>query len=792
VFLLVVFVFPPIRIKASRMRNFPMYVTLWHRGGRDETSLKLSRSALRERLVGSLKSLGKLRVKTSHGSLLVFGALLLTLFIAFTIRIFPLRWEIETGSLHLSEFDAFFEYRVAYHMWQNGLFSPYWPQMWVDPQLWHPMGVNMGADSLPSIPMTGAFLYDLVRALGINIDLMSFCSFLPPIFGTLCVLILYFIGKEIGGRGVGLLAALFLALDSSFIGRSNLGWFETETATFAFLLFFLLFPRAIDDERPIGSTIRYSLVCGACLAYFILGWGAAYYLLDLSVLFVFVLILLRRATRRVLLAYSLTFGLGLLITINAPIMSVEYLTTFAVLPVAGVFLLLCLNEFLRNLASAKEKLAFAVTLLIVLISGFAIIFASGRVGSISGKFLTVLDPFLRGTVPLVESVAEHRITAWGSIYYEYGIVILFFMVGLFFVSRNLSSNRNLFLLLFGLTAVYFSASMVRLLFLLASAFGLIFATGTMGVLNPFIVLLKEPPKITRKKLGLEHVGKEFSGVAVFLIFLILMTNLAISPQTGGIPNVYRQAYAPLTITVASLPIVPTHPVNEWLNLLQWTSVNLKANTVVCSWWDYGFWLTMVGNVTTLTDNLTINSTSIENTGYAFMANETQSLKMLRTYNVEYVLVFITLTESQPSGSTSPYAGWVGYGDEGKWVWMAKISGEAESRLVDEGYMNDQYSWTNETTFGHYNSTTGAWMWNDAGTNSTIYKLMSWGKQRWCDQNSVSPDVTGVEPTYFKEAYFAGETLSYSDAQSSYGAGIIPLVCIYKIDWQAFQSDYPGQ
>ena len=122
---------------------------------------------------------------------------------------------------------------------------------------------------------------------------------------------MYFIGKEYGGKAVGMLAALILALDASFITRSNLGWFETETATFSFLLFFLLFPKAIEEERPIGSSLKLSLACGVCLAYFIMGWGAAYYLVDLAVLFVFVLLLLRRYTRRILFAYSITYGLGL-------------------------------------------------------------------------------------------------------------------------------------------------------------------------------------------------------------------------------------------------------------------------------------------------------------------------------------------------------------------------------------------------------------------------------------------------------------------------------------------------
>jgi hypothetical protein len=171
----------------------------------------------------------------------------------------------------------------------------------------------------------------------------------------------------------------------------------------------------------------------------------------------------------------------------------------------------------------------------------------------------------------------------------------------------------------------------------------------------------------------------------------------------------------------------------------------------------------------------------------FMANETQSLKMLATYHADYILTFVTVGETSAttsSGTTTAVGTTVGYGDEGKWTWMARISGEAQQRLITDGY--DCY-WTDETSFGAYNSTLGTWVWNDAGTNSTIYKLMTWGLDRWCavGGGGLTPALTTVEPTYFKEAYFAGESLSPTNA-AAYGH-IIPLVCLYKIDWDAYYS-----
>ncbi len=746
--------------------------------------MEFSKILSKESIIEGLKSAGKLRIKISHDSILTFSALLLILFVAFVIRVLPLRWEIETGAMHLSEFDPYYQYSLVRYMVTNGYISPFWPNQWVDTQRWYPGGINM-AMSYPGLPLTAAVLYNLVSALGVNIDLMSFCALFPALMGTLACLIIYFVGKDLGGKTVGMFASLFLALSSSFIQRTSLGFFDDETVGIvALLLFAFMFLRAIDTGRTTGSTIKYSLGAAAALSYFIASWGAAYYPIGLTVLFVFVLLLLRRYSRQLLLSYSVTFGLGLFIAINIPYITTKYLTSFAILPVAGVFILLLLNEAIRASMSSRSKILIAILLLGVLIGGFTVLWQLGYMREIAGKFVSVINPSVRESSPLVESVAEHRISSWGSVYYDLGIGIVFFITGLFFVIRS-PSNRNLFLLLFGLTSLYFASSMVRLLVLMAPAFSLLAGVGIVGLLKPFYTLLREQPKIvTKRKFSLERVGKEFSGTAVFLIFIILMTNLAFSPQTGGLPKVIRQAYAPVTITAGSLPIAPNEPVTEWFELLDWTKSNLGADTVVCSWWDYGYWLTFLGNVTSLADNATINGTQIENVGFTFMANETQSLKMLAHYNAKYVLVFTSVgLASLESGDS--VATWVGYGDEGKWMWMAKISGKAEQRFITDGFLDQESSWTDETKFGKYDNSTNQWAWNDVGKNTTVYKLMSWGKQRWCDEHSVTIDEAGVQPIYFKEAYFAGLTLEPSET-SKYG-GIVPLVCLYEIDWAKYYS-----
>jgi dolichyl-diphosphooligosaccharide--protein glycosyltransferase len=175
-----------------------------------------------------------------------------------------------------------------------------------------------------------------------------------------------------------LLAALFLALSPGYIQRTALGFFDTEVpGIFALVLFTFLFLRANDENRTLRSSMLYTLGSALTLGYFVLSWGAAYYLLGLASIFVFVLLLLKRYTPRLLISYSLTFGVGLFIATKWPQISLGYLASGPVIPVLGVFLLLCLAEVLRNNISVRTKLLLTIGAVIVVVGGFVVVWQLG-------------------------------------------------------------------------------------------------------------------------------------------------------------------------------------------------------------------------------------------------------------------------------------------------------------------------------------------------------------------------------------------------------------------------------
>ncbi|MEM2318473.1 MAG: hypothetical protein QW142_03560, partial [Candidatus Bathyarchaeia archaeon] len=162
-----------------------------------------------------------------------------------------------------------------------------------------------------------------------------------------------------------------------------------------------------------------------------------------------------------------------------------------------------------------------------------------------------------------------------------------------------------------------------------------------------------------------------------------------------------------------------------------------------------------------------------------------AIKMLKRYNAEYILVYTTI---RTDGS------WAGAGgDEGKWIWMAAISGKARDRFISQGLISEGEMWTSDLEevrqrFGNYtlgwhflgdknnnNRVDSDELQPTQGQNSTIYKLMRYAAERWLQERGQLTTLS-IRLQYFSEAYIAG----LNNAQG-YG-GIVPLVCLYKINY----------
>jgi len=117
--------------------------------------------------------------------------------------------------------------------------------------------------------------------------------------------------------------------------------------------------------------------------------------------------------------------------------------------------------------------------------------------------------------------------------------------------------------------------------------------------------------------------------------------------------------------------------------------------------------------------------------------------------------------------------------------MADISGNAKDRFIREGFMTADYQWSNKVDFG-FNATSGAVEWNAMGKNSTIYKIMSNAEQQWADKNGFTPSESTATLDYFTPVYIAGLEVDATTAAQQYST-LVPLVCLYKINWDAYKN-----
>tara|TARA_B110000014_G_scaffold77019_1_gene52731 strand:+ start:165 stop:920 length:756 start_codon:yes stop_codon:yes gene_type:complete len=133
---------------------------------------------------------------------------------------------------------------------------------------------------------------------------------------------------------------------------------------------------------------------------------------------------------------------------------------------------------------------------------------------------------------------------------------------------------------------------------------------------------------------------------------------------------------------------------SFLEALAWMESSTPEDSVIAAWWDYGYWITVMGNRTSLADNATINGTRIEVLGQMFMSPEEESLEILDSLDADYVLIFLagTKTGNQQFGDLYLLGGG---GDESKKQWFIRIGGFEDAQFMEpDGFSPNENLWEN--------------------------------------------------------------------------------------------------
>jgi len=597
-------------------------------------------------------------LKIVHTNLLIYTVLFFIVLLAVALRLLPLQW-----GTYLDEFDPYIQYKGAEYVVQNGFNAWY---TWFDPTRWAPWGTNQGSQALLGVPFTGAALYMFLNFIGFNVQLFDVAVFFPVFAGAIMVLLLFAIGKELVNRSVGLFSAFIFAIDPTAIQRTALGFFDTESAgmlgMFIAVFFFIKSLKA--------RTIPYSIIAGLGLAYMAISWGAYLYPLNLFALFVIIMAIIGRWSKQLSISFAVISAITMFTLAVTPNYGLDdAISPFTALPIMAfiVCLVLSFSEYVKDPAKRKTFSIGAILGIIVVLGALTL---GGAFGPVTGKFLTFINPLSRAGSPIIGTVGEQFPSIWANFFTNYHILIILAPVGIYYALRRLK-YKDLFIVLFALTALYGAGSYIRLMVVVAPAISILGGFALSSILSSVSLVVKHQPE---KKSRASFLSRGY-GILIIAIVIVAMV-----PLVYNLSAVNR----PAMIVSASSGYAAAIP--DWMEALSWMRDNLPPDTIVGCWWDYGYWINVMSNKSVIADNSTTNGTQIKLIAEAFLNNETYALGIFKAMKVEYVVVY----EPWTIVSTDPLIGlppWSTIGDFEKSTAMMAIAGYNSSEYIQGVELN---------------------------------------------------------------------------------------------------------
>jgi dolichyl-diphosphooligosaccharide--protein glycosyltransferase len=311
----------------------------------------------------------------------------------------------------------------------------------------------------------------------------------------------------------------------------------------------------------------------------------------------------------------------------------------------------------------------------------------GKISPWTGRFYSLLDPsYAKNNIPIIASVSEHQPTSWSSFYFDLQLLVFLFPVGLYFCFKNLSDS-NIFIILYGVTSIYFAGVMVRLMLVLAPVMCVLSGIGISSMLSKYCKQLDSTPALSLSTNSHEsHPGKGSASHGAsassekkakrlesnqvlkneIATFFVIVASALLCMYSYHCIWVTSEAYSSPSIVLSARSHDGSRIIfDDFREAYYWLRQNTKEDAKVMSWWDYGYQITAMANRTILVDNNTWNNTHISRVGQAMASSEDKAYEIMRELDVNYVLVI--------------FGGLTGYSsdDINKFLWMVRIGGSTD-------------------------------------------------------------------------------------------------------------------
>ena len=513
--------------------------------------------------------------------LLIIGILVIAFSLSLMMRAYPLEYGFE-----LSEFDPFFNYRATEFMVENGL-SAYLE--WNDDLSWSPYGRDISATSQVMLHITTSTLY---QVFGAGSSLYDFVIWFPAIIGSLTTIIIFGIVRTVGGTTAGLLASLFFAVSPIIILRGSLGWFKSEPLGlfYGLLAVYLLISGIKSDKGKVS--VAKIVGAGILLAFGVASWGGVqFFILPIGLLFL-ALPFLRKDNTFLILTSIIFTSIFLLVTVSFEKSGITFVSGLNGLFLIGCTSFLTLCFIIKSIS--KNHIRNGLVLLGGAITAGIVILSSNVINLPTFRYLNAANPFLLTTDMLTDSVSEHATTTTDISFHFFSVLMIFVGIGAWFLFQKkichtfkIKGEMAAFALIIGFLGIYFSSAFVRL-----EVFGSI----SVVILSSIGISI-----LISKILETKQNSKNF---VVKISFLAIIAALLVVPMAYPEKLNWSNNGAGLPIPILNSGSNFNISTNDWPASMQWLKENTSEDTIIASWWDYGYWISTLSERKTLADNST--------------------------------------------------------------------------------------------------------------------------------------------------------------------------------------------
>ena len=617
----------------------------------------------------------KFELTTRH--FLIIGILVLSFSISFLLRILPADYGWE-----LNEFDPFFNYRATEYIIENGVENYF---TWNDDLSWYPYGRDVSSNSQVILHIFTAFSYIL---FGGSSSLYDYTIIFPVVIGSLTSVVIFALVRTLAGTTSGLFASLIYSISIPILIRGQVGWFKSEPlGLFLGILGTYLFLSGLQQKNYSGL-VRI-IFSGIILSFSLSSWGGnQFFALILGVFIIFLTFVTNKKStiwKIPLFTISIIFVTSLF---ERP--GINFVSSISgislILPTIFLSFSLGISLFIKKFSKPKFFILISIIFILVLIGLFALNNSFQIIDLPTHRYLNSINPFLTSSDPLTDSVSEHQMRTISDSYLFYSFIIVFSGLGVWLLlTKNdllkISHENLVFILIIGLSGIYLGSTYSRLEVFTSISLIILSSIGiSILVKESFLV------SIPRKKL--------FKIILIFGVLLIVFMPFFYPLKS----NIFNITDNPPTILNGGTNKRVSF--SDWNDTLVWIKNNTPENSVIGSWWDYGYWIQTLAERPSIADNSTVNDHIIENIAKIFFETPDNAWVSLNSLEVDYFIIFVSgerLPVDSPNGNQMYFLS--GGGDESKIFWFLKIAGLPLEQYLHSDYISGKDNFWNETFLG---------------------------------------------------------------------------------------------